>query len=62
MKFLPLTVCRNWNLKRHNVMVDGQEIDLTKREFDLLHYLLKKQKDWSYSRETLLENVWDFDF
>lgn len=47
--------------KRHLVTVDGVEIDLTKREFDLLHYLLKN-KGLVLSRETLLENVWDYDF
>ncbi|MGE4484499.1 MAG: response regulator transcription factor [Oscillospiraceae bacterium] len=47
--------------KRHDVTVDGQTIDLTKREFDLLHYLLKN-KGLVLSREALLENVWDYEF
>ena len=47
--------------KRRDVTVDGQAIDLTKREFDLLHYLLKN-KGLVLSRETLLENVWDYEF
>jgi DNA-binding response OmpR family regulator len=46
---------------RHTVTVDGQTIDLTKREFDLLHYLLKN-KGLVLSRETLLDNVWDYEF
>ena len=46
---------------RHSVTVQGTPIDLTKREFDLLHYLLKN-KGLVISRETLLENVWGFDF
>ena len=46
---------------RHTVTVKGTPIDLTKREFDLLHYLLK-HKGLVVSRETLLENVWGFDF
>lgn len=46
---------------RHVVTVKGTPIDLTKREFDLLHYLLK-HKGLVVSRETLLENVWGFDF
>jgi len=46
---------------RHTVTVMGTPIDLTKREFDLLHYLLKN-KGLVISREALLENVWDFDF
>ena len=46
---------------RHTVTVMGKPIELTKREFDLLHYLLKN-KGMVVSREALLENVWDFDF
>ncbi|TGE31399.1 response regulator transcription factor [Desulfosporosinus sp. Sb-LF] len=46
---------------RHTVTVRGKPIELTKREFDLLHYLLKN-KGLVVSRESLLENVWGFDF
>jgi len=46
---------------RHTVTMMGKPIELTKREFDLLHYLLKN-KGLVISRETLLENVWGFDF
>ncbi|KGK88658.1 PhoB family transcriptional regulator [Desulfosporosinus sp. HMP52] len=46
---------------RRTVTMMGIPIDLTKREFDLLHYLLKN-KGLVISRETLLENVWGFDF
>lgn len=46
---------------RHQVMVRGETIDLTKREFDLLQYLLE-HKNIVLSRETLLENVWGYDF
>ncbi len=46
---------------RHTVTVNGQEVELTKREFDLLHYLLKN-KGIVVTRESLMENVWDFDF
>lgn len=46
---------------RHLVTVDDQPVDLTKREFDLLHYLLKN-KDVVLSRDALLENVWDYEF
>jgi DNA-binding response OmpR family regulator len=47
--------------KRRTVTVAGSQVDLTKREFDLLHYLLKN-KGLVVTREALLENVWDFDF
>ncbi len=47
--------------KRHTVTVKGGDVELTKREFDLLHYLLKN-KGLVVTREDILENVWDFDF
>lgn len=40
---------------------DGTPIDLTKREFDVLQYLLEN-KGIVVSRDALLENVWGFDF
>jgi DNA-binding response OmpR family regulator len=46
---------------RRTVTVRGELIDLTKREFDLLHFLLKN-KGMVISREALLEHVWGFDF
>lgn len=46
---------------RRTVTVMDKPIDLTKREFDLLHFLLKN-KGMVISREALLENVWGFDF
>ena len=49
------------DMSRHTVTVMGKPIELTKREFDLLHYLLKN-KGLVISREALLENVWGFDF
>jgi len=49
------------DLKRHTVMVRETPLELTKREFDLLHYLLKN-KGIVVTREMLLENVWDYDF
>jgi two-component system response regulator ArlR len=46
---------------RHTVSVNGTAVELTKREFDLLHYLLKN-KGIVISRDILLENVWGYDF
>lgn len=51
----------NLDLNRHIVTVDDQAVDLTKREFDLLYFLLKN-KGLVLTREVLLENVWDYDF
>lgn len=45
----------------HEASYAGENILLTKREFDLLYYLLKNQ-DTVCSREKLMEDVWDYDF
>jgi len=47
--------------KRHTVTVNGTPIELTKREFDLLHYMLVN-KGVVVTRDMLMENVWDYDF
>ena len=49
------------DLDRHLVTVDGQNVALTRREFDLLRCLLE-HKEKVLSREELLEQVWGFDF
>jgi DNA-binding response OmpR family regulator len=41
------------------VRVDGREVDLTQREFDLLEFLLRHTGQ-VVSREQLLESVWGF--
>ncbi len=46
---------------RRQVSVGDVPVKLTKREFDLLQYLLEN-KGLVLSRDTLLENVWGFDF
>ena len=46
---------------RHEVTVNGAGVELTRREFDLLHYLLEN-KGKVISRESLLDHVWGFDF
>jgi two-component system, OmpR family, phosphate regulon response regulator PhoB len=43
------------------VTVDGDEIRLTGREFDLLHFLLS-HPNRVFSRSDLLRQVWDYDF
>ncbi len=49
------------DVERHQVVVKGQEVELTKKEFDLLHQLLEN-KGRVLTRETLLDSVWGFDF
>lgn len=45
----------------YTVTVGGRPVSLTKREFDLLHYLMQN-KDIVLSRESLLSKVWGFDY
>ena len=49
------------DVERHEVTVNGQGVDLTKKEFDLLQHLLEN-KGRVLSREVLLDGVWGFDF
>ena len=44
--------------KRRTIMLDGQEIRTTLREFELLAFLLKNP-DRTFTRDELLEIVWD---
>lgn len=46
---------------KREVKVGENVIDLTKKEFDLLQYLLEN-KNIVLSRETILENIWGYDF
>ncbi len=43
------------------VTIDGEEVKLTLREFDLLEYLMRKP-GIVFSREALLQSVWGWDF
>jgi two-component system, OmpR family, response regulator ArlR len=49
------------NLEKYDVTYAGNIIDLTKREFDLLKYLLEN-KNIVLSRDKILETVWNFDY
>lgn len=49
------------NITGREVIVDGEKIALTPKEYDLLFYLVEN-KNIALSREKLLENVWGFDF
>lgn len=46
---------------RHTVTYDGQNVELTKREFVLLQTLLEN-KSVVLSRDTLLDRVWGYDY
>lgn len=47
--------------EKHTVHVDGELTDICLKEFDLLLFMIKN-KGKALSRETLLKNVWDYDY
>ncbi len=49
------------NLEQYTVYLRDEEIELTRKEYELLVYLAKNQNK-TLSREQLLSSVWDFDF
>lgn len=51
----------NINLTTHILTIDGKEKDISLKEFELLTYLMKN-KDKALTRESLLKNVWDYDY
>lgn len=49
------------NIAAHQASYDGEELALTKKEFDLLECLLRN-KNIAMSREQLLSKVWDYEY
>ena len=49
------------DLSDYRVVHDGVEIDMPPKEIELLHYLASKPNK-VFTREQLLQQVWDFDF
>lgn len=45
----------------HVVKIDGQKIDLSFKEFELLEYFIDN-KGLALSREKILNNVWNYDY
>lgn len=45
----------------HIVTINGEEVLLTPKEYDLLKYLMQN-KNIALSRETILSNIWGYDF
>jgi len=49
------------NLINRSVEIDGKEINLTAKEFDLLHlFIMNRGK--VFDRESLLETIWKYDY
>ena len=49
------------DIKGRNVSVDGKEIELSLREYELLKYLIENT-NVALSREKILNNVWNYDY
>lgn len=45
----------------HEVMIDGKNVVLTPKEYDLLKYFMQN-KNIALSRDTILTNIWGYDF
>lgn len=45
----------------HRVTIEGQEVSLTPKEYELLYYLASSP-DKVFSREELLRDVWNYEF
>ena len=46
---------------RHQVYCDDQPVELTRKEFELLLYLMEN-RGIALSREKILNNVWNYDY
>ena len=49
------------NFTARRVTVDGQELDLSPKEYDLLFYMVRN-RGIALSREKLISDVWGYDF
>ena len=51
----------NINLDSRKVILDGKNVSMTPKEFDLLSFLIQHQ-DKVYTREQLLDKIWGYEF
>ena len=49
------------NMAARTVSVDGERVELTPKEYELLFYLIKN-KNIALSRDKLLSDIWGYDF
>ena len=49
------------NKAAHEVKIDGELVELSVKEFELLHYFITN-KGVALSREKILNNVWNYDY
>lgn len=58
------TICSGiieFNKSAHTVKVDGAEVELSHKEFELLEFFITN-KGLALSREKILNSVWDYDY
>lgn len=48
-------------IARHEIMVGNVPVELTKKEYDLLEYMLRNKRT-VLSRDQILSNVWGYDY
>ncbi len=51
----------DFNKSAHSVKVDGEDVILSHKEFELLEYFISNE-GIALSREKILNSVWDFDY
>ncbi len=49
------------NIPARTVTIDGEKVDLTPKEYDLLFYLVE-HRNLALSRDQLLSDIWGYDF
>lgn len=49
------------NIPARTVTIDGEKVDLTPKEYDLLFYLVEN-RNLALSRDKLLSDIWGYDF
>ena len=49
------------DVSRHTVQVDGNEVELTYKEYEILKYLMKN-RGIVLTRDSLMEKIWGYDF
>ena len=54
-------VLKRSNKAAHQVTIDGKEIELSFKEFELLTYFMEN-RGLALSREKILNNVWNYDY
>ena len=57
MDFAGLSV----NIQARTVYVDGEKVEMTPKEYDLLFYLIEN-RNIALSRDKLLQDIWGYDF